>query len=242
MGRVMTEYEQATEALQKGDPYARRHAIGRLKKFGDPRAVTPLCRALQDSNSEVRLGAAEALGVVGDQRSVEPLCKALRDEDARVRSAAAVALGKHPDERAVLPLCETLQDGDAQVRRSGSSALGMAGDERSVGLLVAALRDWDTGVREHAAAALGKLGRREALQPLQSLLIESLLLGGFLSASYRGVFIAARDAIKQIKRSTDHPIPSSAPVADVTTLPRPANPKSPDASSLPVVVEGDVKP
>lgn len=68
-------------------------AADALGKIGDPLAMEPLIRALNDENPNVRGYAALALGRFGINAPVIPLIPILRDTDYRVRDCAAEALG-----------------------------------------------------------------------------------------------------------------------------------------------------
>jgi HEAT repeat protein len=63
-----------------------------LARLGDPRAVDPLIRALDDEDWRVRQKVAWALGYLGDPRAIVPLRRAYRDEPEGVREIIMEAL------------------------------------------------------------------------------------------------------------------------------------------------------
>jgi hypothetical protein len=103
------------------DGYSRKDAALALGEIGDPAAVEPLIRYLQEcaetlgnpsSNDEwqacfdARKPVSEILGKMGDARVVEPLIEMLDAEE--VHDEAVQALGMLNDPRAILPLIDTL--------------------------------------------------------------------------------------------------------------------------------------
>jgi HEAT repeat protein len=62
-----------------------------LGQIGDPRAVKPLIKALQDQNLSVCSAVVEALGLIGDLEALPHLLKIERREKALRRSTANVA-------------------------------------------------------------------------------------------------------------------------------------------------------
>jgi HEAT repeat protein len=114
------------------DPAIRQEAIRALGQIG-PDAVLPLCKALEDPNSNVRMSAADALGRIGEDAkgAVAALNEALKDPDRNVRRHAAFALGIiDPADKSVVPaLIESLKDRDLEVRRLAAVALGRFGRE-----------------------------------------------------------------------------------------------------------------
>lgn len=127
--------------------------------MGDPQAVEPLSRALNDDQWNVRMFVVIALGVIGDQQAVEPLVRALQDEEFLVRCAAATALGSK-GAPAVEPLIMALSDEDLHVRKDAAESLGRIGDRRAVEHLALTLKDPEWDVHREAGLALEKLGTR----------------------------------------------------------------------------------
>ena len=151
----MDEVERRIKALGGKDEVVRRAAARALRDTGDPRAVEPLIRGLEDEGWRVRKAAARGLGKIGDPRAVKPLVRALEDKNEWVRIYAARALGQIKDPRAVKPLIRALED--KNVRQSVASALGKIGDPRAVETLTQALGDKDMVVRKAAGRALEKI-------------------------------------------------------------------------------------
>jgi Flp pilus assembly protein TadD len=111
-------------ALGYKDLNVRNKATEVLVKIGDARAIKPLTKDLEDSNSLIRINAVMTLKKIGDKRAVEPLINALKSKDKNIRKKAAEALGKLGDKQAVEPLTEALQEKDKDVRHNAAEALG----------------------------------------------------------------------------------------------------------------------
>lgn len=110
----------------------RKDAALALGEIGDPTAVEPLIRYMQEcaetlgahsSNDEWQAchdavgPVSEILGRMGDARAVEPLIEML--EEHWVHEEAVQALGMLNDARAILPLIETLDHGTSQFTDMG---------------------------------------------------------------------------------------------------------------------------
>lgn len=74
------------ESLSDISPYARQRAVEDLSRIGgserDPRVVSSLIGALDDSDASVRGAAAKALGKLGDPASVIPLRDRMEIEES----------------------------------------------------------------------------------------------------------------------------------------------------------------
>ena len=73
--------------------WVRRSAAGALGEIKDPRAIDPLIKALDNTNSDERESVANSLVRIGAQ-SAGPLIKALGDNNSDVRYIAAEILDK----------------------------------------------------------------------------------------------------------------------------------------------------
>jgi hypothetical protein len=86
------------ESLADISPYARQRAVEDLSRIGtsgqrDPRVVSSLIRALDDSDASVRGAVAKALGRLGDPASVAPLKQRMEvEESIHVRASLEQAL------------------------------------------------------------------------------------------------------------------------------------------------------
>lgn len=161
--------EPLLEGLEQAQSSAaRRGFISALGEIGDLRAVTPIIRFLEDTDSSVRVGAAEALGNLGDPQAGKALVIGLEDVDNIVRMYCALALGKLGDLTAVAPLLARFKkEQDSQVRWEIVIELGKLGDPQAYDTLLATLQnDQDGVIRCFAALALGRLGDSRAIQPL----------------------------------------------------------------------------
>ena len=152
----------------------------RLGASGEPAAVAPLIRALEDADRDVQSAAAKALGKVGDARAIEPLIAMLGDSDSGLRCAAAQALailgqakwagwvrgdtsdferlGASGEPAAVALLITVLGDPRGEVRRAAAAMLGEIGDARAIPALIDVLGVSDEAERRAAAKALARLG------------------------------------------------------------------------------------
>jgi hypothetical protein len=88
------------ESLSDLSPYSRQRAAEDLSRMclsgeGDPRMLTSLITALDDSDAAVRGAVAMALGNLGDPASVEPMKRRMEmEESIHVRVALEQALEK----------------------------------------------------------------------------------------------------------------------------------------------------
>ena len=86
------------ESLSDISPYARQRAVEDLSRMGtsgqgDPRVLTSLINALDDSDASVRGAVAKALGKLGDPASVAPLKRRMEvEESIHVRASLEQAL------------------------------------------------------------------------------------------------------------------------------------------------------
>jgi HEAT repeat protein len=87
-------------AVSYGSVTEREAAAEALGLLLDPRAVSPLIRALRDEAVEVRRAAARSFEscIPAPERAVDPLVDALADHDPHVRRSLAIALTRagHP--------------------------------------------------------------------------------------------------------------------------------------------------
>ena len=110
-----------------------KNIIYALGIIGDPVAVEPLIRELQD-RKVTSSSAAQALGYIGDKKAVESLIEALMDSDEWIRCSAAKALGMIGDDRAVEPLRNALKDSNELTREYATIALVKLGATNVPGL------------------------------------------------------------------------------------------------------------
>jgi HEAT repeat protein len=86
------------ESLSDISPYARQRAVEDLSRMGtsgqrDPRVLSSLIDALDDSDASVRGAVAKALGKLGDPASVGPLKQRMEvEESIHVRASLEQAL------------------------------------------------------------------------------------------------------------------------------------------------------
>jgi HEAT repeat protein len=170
-------------ALEHSDKNVRWAVVGALEQLGDTRAVEPLIKSLQRSDSaelwmalklgvgsplafavtgldkKLRWSTIQALGKLGDARATEPLTELFKTEqDEELHQVTITALGQLKDARAVEPLVEVLQSPNPDTRKRAVEALKCIGDERAVKPLAGLLQDTDAELRLSALDALGSLG------------------------------------------------------------------------------------
>lgn len=143
------------------------YAVAILGEIGDPAAVDPLARALQDENDDIRCQASGAIVKFG-AGAAEPLRRMLTDPNPDTRILAAGVLGDSGETSAVEPLITALRDENDDVRGAAAGALMRMGGA-AVEPLVAATKDADRNVRLYAAGALKYIGDPRAIDALKDL-------------------------------------------------------------------------
>jgi HEAT repeat protein len=139
--------------------YAHAGAAISLGLSGDPRALTPLTKALDDEREAVRQWAAEGLGHLKLAQAVPPLVLALEDVSEAVRESAARALGRLGDPAALPNLTAALVGDEVPIRAAAAEAIGAIGSPEGIeGLMEATASDLHERVRAAAAEALGRVG------------------------------------------------------------------------------------
>jgi HEAT repeat protein len=114
----------AESLLANKDPKVRSRAVTVLAIVGGPASVSPLAKALQDSEASIRLAAIEALTAKPEPASAKVLTEALANSDALVRAQAATGLGVLREKRAIKPLEKLLTtEMDEVVRKAAQDAL-----------------------------------------------------------------------------------------------------------------------
>jgi hypothetical protein len=172
---MFTDFDDMIRKLKSLNPDERRDACINLGEIGNPLAVEPVMKLLDDPEKEVRKVACIALGNLGSMNTVEPLIKCLEDSVYLVRFSAVVALGKLGDNRAVEPLIECLRDGKRWVRHAACEALGKLGDKRAVEPLIERLDDSFDKAGKVALIALEKLGEGPLAAAIAQLKYDDLI-------------------------------------------------------------------
>ncbi|MCA9457536.1 MAG: HEAT repeat domain-containing protein, partial [Nitrospira sp.] len=144
-------------------PAVRSVAAFSMGYYEQHQVLTPLTRALADSNSGVQAAAVASLLRSGAPYSVvkDTVQHLLNDQNPAIRSGAVKALGngKGPDVLNVLILA--LNDPLPRPRIGASRALGRIGDRTLLPTLKRLLRDTDEAVRVTAAAAIVRILDKE---------------------------------------------------------------------------------
>ena len=143
-------------------------AAASLGYFKDPRAVSPLIKALSDRETVVRSSAAAALGKIKDHRSVPYLIEVTKDNESHVRHAAIEALGGMEDPMAIPAFIDALRDDKIGIRYEAATALGKFDDPRAavaVDPLIHELGSKNVNIQASATYALVQIGK-PSVEPL----------------------------------------------------------------------------
>jgi HEAT repeat protein len=154
-------------ATRTEDSDVREIALRALARIGDPGAVEPLIRALENVEGWLAPRIANILARHGEA-VVAPLIALLDQGNHRsARAWAANVLGEVRAQRAFPSVVRLLDDLDDEVRAKAATALGRMGDRRAVGYLMDhLLSDPAPFVRARISAALGQLGGPEIIERL----------------------------------------------------------------------------
>ncbi|MCP4218592.1 MAG: HEAT repeat domain-containing protein [bacterium] len=159
------------------------HGAQALGRLGDPKAVEPLTKLLNDFRDEVRAAAVFALGELGDESVKETLFALLISPEDDLRKSAALTMEKLGD-----PQWKKFIKGN----ESDFKRLGNSGEKRFIPLLFEMIVSENTNDRKYAAQALqgldgytwtrcikgeisdysllGRTGDKRVFEPLVSLL------------------------------------------------------------------------
>jgi HEAT repeat protein len=161
-------------------------AIGALGYIKDERAVGPLSRLIDSSDSEVANAAGAALGEIGNP-AVKTLVGQLGEQGYR-DAAAEILRGITPDEDSIDELRPLLSSDDWATRAWAAYVLGYWKDEGSLDKIKGLLSDKQVEVREKAVVAYRLIAKKYDLDLL-------LLLSGDQSGLVRREAMAmmARD-------------------------------------------------
>jgi quinoprotein glucose dehydrogenase len=161
---------------RKADP-----AVAEVKRLlaegFDGRTPEALAGLLAHADMRVRQEAQFALARRGEVERLADLARSGSNRLARVHSLwglGQIARGQDQARaaRARSVFVVLLADADAEVRAQAAKLAGEARGPAAVGGLIGLLKDAEPRARFFAAISLGKLGRREALEPLLTLLRE----------------------------------------------------------------------
>jgi HEAT repeat protein len=163
--RSRKRFEELSAQLESGAEKNRAVAAVALGFSDDPRALSPLMRALSDPSNEVVGNALLGLGVLGhDDTPLAQICHLLRDSnDPWTRNNAAFALqgvvtnGARGED--VFRACrEALSDQEPGVRTQAATVLGILADSEAIPPLGDLLYDDVRLVSAAASTSLGRLG------------------------------------------------------------------------------------
>ncbi|MBN1818445.1 MAG: HEAT repeat domain-containing protein [Sedimentisphaerales bacterium] len=153
---------------QSMDAAVRMAAAEALGKIGDPSAVMPLVRTMNDGNELVAKAAAQAIGSMKSTAAMRPFQMALYDRNVDVCKDAVRKLGMIGNDQAISLLARATQHSDLFVRKEVAAALGKSGNPLATKPLIAMLSD--RMVQKNAIAALGESRDPAAVTPLLALL------------------------------------------------------------------------
>ncbi|MHA1377581.1 MAG: HEAT repeat domain-containing protein [Candidatus Helarchaeota archaeon] len=159
----MSNFEGLIQDLESSDLNRKINAIEELGQLGDPKAIKPLSKLINDTNEQVRECSIWSLGRL---KASEILIKNLNHKVDSTRKFIVEVLGNIEEKIAVVPLIELLKDPDDEMRANAAWSLGKIGDRKAFEPLIKSLSDKSEQVRENAAWALGKLNDFRAIPHL----------------------------------------------------------------------------
>ena len=154
------------DALETGEFSDLRYkAAWVLGKIGNPRAVEPLGKAMQnDSDYVVREWCAAALDAVGDAGAAPYLVQAMQKDSSKdVRLRASVALRNLGAAEALMELLKALEP---ETRGMAVTGLAKLKCEAALGGVASLLADDDVEVRRRCAAFMGEFASQQVLESL----------------------------------------------------------------------------
>lgn len=153
-----------------------------LGKIGDPKAVIPLVRAMNDENEQVVNAAAAAIRDMKSTSAMRPFQMALYDNDRDVVLDAIGKMSLIGNDKCVQLLGQALAHRDIFIRKEVVAALGRMQNPKAASALLRGLND--AMIRSNVIAALGNTGSKEAVMPLvgalkdiSSSIVESAVIG-----------------------------------------------------------------
>ena len=171
-----------------------------LGEIGDPAAVEPLLKALENprnwhSSGTALFGITGALAAFKEPKAFPRLSVLAKDENWLVRRAAIEALPAVGGEKSLSILLELVNHEHKSTRGDAAFALGKLGDSRAVPALIEALSDSESFVSSWAAWSLGEIGDPRALPYLQKM----------ASRTKEHLQRTANEAIRKIKAEASKP-------------------------------------
>lgn len=152
------EFDDVLSNIVSADVETVYEAALAVPEFKDPRAITPLIKALENTEYEAVSNAASmALANMGIE-AVEPTIALLTHEKWWVRKNAAWVLGRLHDVKAVSGLNNALKDDSGWVRLYAAWALGKIGDKSTIETLKSLSQtDAEETVRNEAKLTLEQI-------------------------------------------------------------------------------------
>jgi len=164
------------EALENGEFSDLRYKTAWvLGKIGNPKAVEPLAKSIQnDSDYVVREWCAAALETIGDTSAIPCLVRAMQNDSSKdVRLRASVALRNLGAAEALMGL---LKAPEPETRGMAVTGLAKLKCEAALGGVACLLADDDVEVRRRCTAFMGEIISQQSVdsQVMKSQAIESL--------------------------------------------------------------------
>ncbi|MHB8876096.1 MAG: HEAT repeat domain-containing protein [Myxococcaceae bacterium] len=156
------------EALEKGSPPVRLHAVRALGQIGDPRGLLPVVAALGDAENfgAVAIAAEKALVQWGEPAKAALVAAAVAGP-AAASPRALRALGAIGGEDLEAVLRPMLGSAVPAIRLQAAAALGKALGGGAVGIIAPLLGDEDPWVRCGVAEALLEQGSKQGEEVLR---------------------------------------------------------------------------
>ena len=152
----------AYAAIGHPSPEVRRRACEHLAAHADPRHVTVLLPALDDTSNPVVEAAVRALGATGRLDDTKPLERLLGSNNQSLRVEAAAALVRLGNRSGIAALERLAYSNDPKVRCRVAQSMGALADPVFVPTLIRFLDDRDAG-RRAALESLPKVVAKDAV-------------------------------------------------------------------------------
>lgn len=169
-------WSRLSEAATATNLEERATALRMLGETRDERALPILQQAMKDIQPSIRAAAVAGMGTLRRKEAVPFLLDALNDRLPAVRSTALVSLGELGASESIAAVQATLQDASFPVRAAAVATLLQLGvSYHTLSSVVEELASSsDPGARSAVAKALSKAKSSDAVQILESFLLDPL--------------------------------------------------------------------
>jgi HEAT repeat protein len=162
--------EVLIEELGADEPEIREAVATALGRVGDPRAVEPLAKLLEDGTVSDRRSALHAMIELGGPEAVRLLENLLASEDPHGRELALRGLGRLGGREHADAIANSCKDPDERVRQAAIELLPEVIGDDAVPEIVESLRYGTPRIRAKAAQSLTRIGGSKALAALREAL------------------------------------------------------------------------